>query len=453
MTPPRLFGTDGIRGPFGAYPLDRATITTLGRELAAQLADGTARPSVVLGGDTRFSTPEICSWLAGGLEAGGAEVHFLGVVPTPAVAWVTRRHAAGVGIAVSASHNPWRDNGIKLIGGDGFKWEDADEAAFEARLQVALSTGPCAAPPRELEADARWVAGYADWLASTLGGDAPLAGLRIALDAAHGAAAPFAGALFARLGAEPIVLNAQPDGRNINLECGSTHPETLRREVVAQGCALGVAFDGDADRALFVDEQGTLRDGDTTLFLWARELRRRGTLDPAKLVATSMSNLGLERALAGEEIEVVRCGVGDRAVVETLRNEGLVLGGEQSGHIVHLGLSTTGDGLLTALQIAALVCASGATLSELLEPFKRFPQVLKNLRVGSKPPLDSLPSVRAAAARVERELGADGRLVLRYSGTEPLARVMIEGPDQTRIDRLADEVLAAIAHELGEPAA
>jgi len=447
----RLFGTDGIRGPSGQYPLDRATVTNLGRELALELGRDMPRPTVVLGGDTRFSTTEICSWLAAGLASENADVHFLGVVPTPAVAYATRTREAQAGIAVSASHNPWQDNGIKLIAGDGFKWQDEDEAELEAKLLARNEPELDSEPPLELEPEAAWVEDYVDWLAGMLDGEAPLQGLRIGLDTANGAAAPLAQGLFTRLGAEPVIFNAAPNGRNINLACGSTHPEALQRAVVEQGLSLGVAFDGDADRALFVDERGALRDGDTTLFLWARALRRQGLLNPPKIVATSMSNLGLERALAGEDIEVVRCGVGDRQVVEALREGGLSLGGEQSGHIVHLGLSTTGDGLLTALQVAALVHASGSTLAELLEPFRRFPQVLKNLRVSSKPPLEGLPRVREAAAKVTRELGTDGRLVLRYSGTEPLARVMIEGPDQQTIDSLADEVLAAIADELGEP--
>ena len=467
MTPARLFGTDGIRAPFGGYPLDQATVTTLGRELAAMLAEtspdatgsgptrGPLGPEVVLGGDTRFSTPQLCAWLAAGLVAGGARVRFLGVVPTPAVAFVARDTGAAAGVAVSASHNPWRDNGIKLLGGDGFKWATDDEAALEDRLHAAeRDAAHCDADAAELLVDDAAVERYIDALAAALAGnpsgDAPLAGLRVALDTANGAAAPFAGPLFERLGADVVLLHAAPDGRNINRDCGSTRPETLQREVVRRGCDFGVAFDGDADRALLVDETGALRDGDTTLYLWAREMARDGRLDPPRIVATSMSNLGLERALARDGIGVERCGVGDRQVVDTLRKEGLVLGGEQSGHIVHLGLSTTGDGMLTALQMAGLIARSGASLSELLAGFERFPQVLENLRVRSKPPLESLPAVREAAAEVERELGDEGRLVLRYSGTEPLARVMIEGPDQATIERLADRVLAAIASELAE---
>jgi len=447
MATRRLFGTDGIRAPFGEAPLDRSTVTTLGFELAGLLSETGDSPSVVLGGDTRFSTPELCRWLAAGLTAGGARVRFVGTLPTPGIAWLTRGSDAAAGVAVSASHNPWQDNGIKLIGADGFKWTDEAEAAFEARLEgdhPEVEEGP------ELVAEPGVADAYLGWLATTVTGERPLSGLKLAVDAAHGAASALAAPLLEGLGAEVVLLFAAPDGRNINRDCGSTHTEALRQALLEHGCDLGIAFDGDADRVLFVDDQGRLRDGDATLFLWAGHMHRAGELEPASIVATSMSNLGLERALSAIDIGVTRCDVGDRAVVATMREDGLTLGGEQSGHIVHLGLSTTGDGLLTALQIAALLTQGGRTLSQRLEGFRRFPQVLKNLVVSSKPPLEQLPRVREAAARVEETLGAEGRLVLRYSGTEPLARVMIEGPDQAEIERLADEVLAAIDEELGD---
>lgn len=447
-TPHRLFGTDGIRAPFGDFPLDQATVTGLGAALANGLREAAAEPVVALGGDTRFSTPALASWLTAGLRQGGARVRYLGTVPTPAVAWATRHIGAAAGVAISASHNPWPDNGIKLIGGDGFKWPPAAEAALEERL-AATRAGDTPAPA-ELAVEPSLVEAYAAALAATLGSDRPLAGLRLAVDAANGAAATLAEPLFTSLGAAVTLLSAAPDGRNINRDCGSTQPRALQRAVVAQGCDLGVAFDGDADRALLVDETGALRDGDALLYLWARDLRRAGRLDPPRIVATSMSNLGLERALGALGIAVERCDVGDREVVDTMRRLGLILGGEQSGHIVHLGLSTTGDGLLTALQVAAIVAAGGVPLSTVLDGFHRFPQVLKNLRVAAKPPLDGLPTVRDAVRRATRELGDEGRLVLRYSGTEPLARVMIEGPDQATIERLADEVLAAIAGAVGE---
>ncbi len=442
-----LFGTDGIRAPFGAHPLDRRTVTALALRLAEALAEQSPRPRVVLGGDTRDSTPEICRWLAAGLAAGGARVEALGVVPTPAVARLVRRRGAACGIAVSASHNPHPDNGIKLIDQAGYKWSPEREADLERRL---LAAGPELPPGEpELAVDPRAAEEYLDDLAATLPGELPLAGLRVVLDAAHGAATPFAGRLFARLGADVQVLNDRPDGRNINRGCGSTQPAGLAAAVVRAGADLGVAFDGDADRAVLVDEGGEVRDGDAMLYLWAKGLAAEGTLAPPRIVATSMSNLGLERALARHGVGLTRCPVGDREVVDTLRREGLLLGGEQSGHVVHLGLATTGDGLLTALHLAHRVRRSGEPLSRLLQGFVRYPQVLVNVAVARKPDLGGLPGVAAAARGVEERLGEDGRLVLRYSGTEPLARIMIEGPDQGEIEALAGELAEVIRQELG----
>ena len=276
----------------------------------------------------------------------------------------------------------------------------------------------------------------------------PLAGMRLVLDAANGAASSLAGEIFTELGADAEVIHGAPDGRNINRECGSTHPESLASRVLSAGADLGFAFDGDADRTILVDPQGQVHDGDAMLFLWALDLARRGELDPAAIVATSMSNLGLERALAPHGIAVVRCDVGDRAVVEALREGGLVLGGEQSGHLVCLSASTTGDGLLTALTMARLVAERGQPVAALLAGFRRYPQLLRNLRVTRKRPFESLPKVVEARRSVESRLGTEGRLVLRYSGTEPLARIMIEGPDQAIIESLAGELEAALVAEL-----
>ncbi|HEX6202735.1 MAG TPA: phosphoglucosamine mutase [Thermoanaerobaculia bacterium] len=453
-TKPVLFGTDGIRAPFGEPPLDRPTVTAVAVALAESLREeaGGGEPRVVLAGDTRASTPEICRWVAAGLAAGGARPHYAGVLPTPAIAWLVRETGADAGVAVSASHNPLPDNGVKVIDRHGHKLSEAAEAALEARLDGGGADGVPRHPelvtdPAAAEA---YLASLADRVRASVGAERPLDGLALAVDAAHGAAAPYAERLFADLGARVTALGDRPTGDNINVDCGSTHPEGLAAEVARRGLAMGVAFDGDADRAILIDEHGAERDGDAILYLWARHLLAAGRLAPAKIVATSMSNLGLERALAEIGVEVVRCGVGDRVVVETMQREGIVLGGEQSGHVVDLDLSTTGDGLLTGLTMAALVAASGETLSGLLAGFVRYPQVLLNVRVASKPELESLPRVAAAARRVEDELGADGRLVLRYSGTEPLARVMIEGPEQERIERLAGEIAAAIEEEIGK---
>ncbi len=442
----RLFGTDGIRGAFGVPPLDRATVCALGFRLGEELAQATGRaPRLVLAGDTRDSTPRLAAWLAGGLAEAGAEVRWGGVLPTPAVAHLVQVLQADAAVAISASHNPHPDNGIKLIGADGFKWP----VEAEARLEARLAQGAPHLPEAGLTVDPGLEERYLRDLRATLPEGAPLAGLEIVLDTANGAASHLAAKLFLAAGARPLVFHAEPDGRNINRDCGSTHPEDLADRVARTGARFGVAFDGDADRALLVDEEGQVRDGDAMLYLWASTLAARGALQPPTIVATTMSNLGLERALARHGVGLVRCGVGDRQVVETLRREGLLLGGEQSGHLVHLGLSHTGDGLLTALQLAHLVAQAGRPLSELLAGFTRFPQILLNVRVAEKRPFEELGDVQAAARRVEAALGEDGRLVLRYSGTEPLARVMIEGPDQGHIEALAAELAASIRGALG----
>lgn len=484
---PRLFGTDGIRAPFGRPPLDEPTVTALGRRLAEHLrethreggeAPG-ARPRVVLGGDTRASTPTLCAWLMRGLAAGGAAPRHAGVIPTAGVAWLVRELGAAAGIVVSASHNPFPDNGIKLLDADGFKWSSRSEAALEARLPDPAGSASSASPAAPIQeetapAEVDLVQRYVDHLAATVapgpdgpGGpdEPPLAGLRIALDTGNGAASPVAGDLFERLGAQVHVLHDAPDGTNVNRACGSTDTRDLARAVTEHRCHLGAAFDGDADRVILIDRDGHERDGDAILYLWASALDAAGTLDPRAVVATSMSNLGLERALDRAGIELVRCAVGDRAVVEAMRRRGILLGGEQSGHIVHLGLTTTGDGLLTALQTAALAARSlgkplGTTagdeaadpLGTLLAGFRRYPQVLVNVRVRSKPDLRSLPGVAGTVRAVEERLGSEGRLVLRYSGTEPLARVMIEGRDQHEIETLAGEIAAAIRDAIGEEA-
>jgi phosphoglucosamine mutase len=304
-------------------------------------------------------------------------------------------------------------------------------------------------PVDDLEVDPALAETYLEHLLSSLPGERPLAGLTVALDCANGAATPFAARLFERLGARVHVIADHPDGTNINLDCGSTHPERLIELVTATGSDLGVAFDGDADRAIFVDERGGIQDGDSVLFLWARELTRSGRLEAGAVVATTMSNLGLEHALAELGIRTVRCDVGDRIVVETMRRHGIPLGGEQSGHIVHLDHGSTGDGMLTAVQVSALVARADQPLSELAAPVERFPQILVNVRVAEKRPFETLPSVAAKASSIERKLGGDGRLLLRYSGTEPLARVMIEGRSQDEIEALARDLAAEIGNVLG----
>lgn len=453
----RLFGTDGIRARFGDEPLVESTVrrfgAALGAELAARRPQG-REPHVLVGGDTRSSTAALARWSAEGLAAAGARVTDLGTIPTGGVAHLVPRLGAATGLVVSASHNPADDNGLKLIGPDGFKWSQADESALERRLASTAPLEPRAPGWFDGRAlGATYLEALAREVAIGAGDGRPLAGLSVALDCAHGAASAVAPALFERLGARVETLFAAPDGSNINRGCGSTHPDVLAAHVTRASAGgrhdLSFAFDGDADRALLVDATGTVRDGDAMLYLWATDLAARGALEPAAIVATSMSNLGLERALAARGIDVVRCDVGDRAVVDTLRERGLRLGGEQSGHLVDLARSTTGDGLLTAIVLAGIVARAGRPLHELLAPFRRYPQLLVNVRVREKPELMSLPAVARAARAVEERLGDDGRLVLRYSGTEPLARIMLEGPDEATIRAHADELGAAIAGAIG----
>ena len=440
-----LFGTDGIRAHFGAEPLVEPTVRRIGAALGAWLAERGREPAVLVAGDTRASSPRLAAWIADGLAAGGARPLDLGTLPTAAVARLVVARGAAGGVVLSASHNPAADNGIKLVGADGFKWPVADEAALERRIAAQPPLAGALAPaPRDESARAEYLAAL-----RALAPGRPLAGLAIALDCAHGAASGLAAELFAALGARVIPLFDRPDGANINAGCGSTHLKPLVERMRADGFDLDFAFDGDADRALLVDERGMPHDGDGMLLLWAGELAAAGELEPRAIVATSMSNLGLERALARLGVEVVRCGVGDREVVETLKASGLRLGGEQSGHLVDLARSTTGDGLLTAALLARVVARAGRPASELLAGFVRYPQLIENVRVRAKPDLATLPRVASAAHHVEQRLGRDGRLVLRYSGTEPLARIMLEGPEESLIRALAAELAEAIREEIG----
>jgi len=444
---PELFGTDGIRARFGEEPLTESTVRRLGHALAVELAARAAgQPRVLLGGDTRQSTPQLLAWLTAGLGAGGGRPIGVGVLPTAAIAWLVPRERAAAGVVVSASHNPAPDNGIKLVAADGFKWAPGDEHHLEQRLAATPDPGPGAAGGERLAGAA---VDYLRWLAHEAGGARRLDGLRIALDAANGAASRLAGDLFRALGARVDLYFAAPDGLNINHECGSTHPRALAERIAAGGYDLGFAFDGDADRALMFDERGRLVDGDAMLFLWARDLRDRGHLAVPRVVATSMSNLGLERALEPLGIGVIRCGVGDREVVATLRREGLRLGGEPSGHLVDLHRTTTGDGLLTAAILAGIVARSALPASRCVAPFERFPQVLTSVRVAAKPDLATVPRVADAVRDVETRLGRSGRLVLRYSGTEPLARIMIEGQDEAEIEALAESLAAVLREQIG----
>ena len=451
--PARLFGTDGIRGPAGTAPLDRASLLRLGRALGKLLAEEASPPSVLLAGDTRSSTPEICRWLSQGLEQSGCQTVYGGVLPTPAVSRLAKTGAFTAGIAVSASHNPFPDNGVKLLDGSGFKWSRKAELELERRFanEPEASREDAARETTREAIELEPLGELRQQYLSEITALFPrrvLAGVSVVLDTAHGAASGLATDFFVALGAEVVALGNRPDGFNINLACGSTHPESAIASTLDHGADLGFTFDGDADRVLAIDEVGGLHDGDAMLYALAIDLAREGKLDPPRLVVTSMSNLGLQAALERQGIGLVRCDVGDRAVVETLLSEGLILGGEQAGHIVHLGLSSTGDGLLSAALLAQAVNSSGKALSELTADFRRFPQILRSIQVPRKPAFGSLPRVMTEVRRVEQALGATGRLVLRYSGTEPLARVMIEGPNQKQIENLAEGLAATIAREI-----
>ncbi len=433
-----LFGTDGIRGKAGEPPLDAATVSRVGAALAASL--GHANPAVVVGCDTRESSSGIVRALAGGLAKAGGVVRFAGVVPTPAVAWLARDLGADAGVVVSASHNPWTDNGVKIFSAQGRKLPDEVELEIERHIEEAK---PAPMTPVVVEPDLGRA--YAAHLASTL--PHRLDGLRVVIDAANGAAFEAAPAAFAAAGADVIALNVAPDGRNINEGCGALHPGAMRAAVRAGDADLGIALDGDADRIIVADDTGALLDGDDVLFLWTLEMEREGQR-PASVVGTVMSNWGLEKALKDRGVALIRAAVGDRYVVEEMERSGAVLGGEPSGHLIRADLTTTGDGTLTGLHLAALLAASGKKLSE--QPrFVHTPQVLKNVRVRERVPFDEIPGFADLRRAAEERMSGNGRILLRYSGTEALARVMVEGVDAALVDAVASDLAAQIGARLG----
>ena len=446
----KLFGTDGIRGVAGEAPLDPRTVFAVGVALARRAgASGREAVRVVLGMDTRESSEWIAATLTAGLRSGGATVESAGVITTPAVAFLTVSHGFSAGVVISASHNPWQDNGIKLFGPDGYKLPDATELAIEEEIFRQMEADHAdhtheAVPPVE-ESDR---AEYARALLSVVPG-LSLDGKRVVLDCANGAASAVAPQLFAGLNGEVQVRNASPDGRNINEGCGALHPDVVARMVVEAKADLGVTFDGDADRALFADRHGRVVNGDAVLLLAARDLKRRGQLAGDVVVATTMSNMGLESALKRDGIRMLRAPVGDKYVLEEMRKSGACLGGEQSGHILFSGRSTTGDGLLTALLLLDIVHRSGQALHELIADLKTFPQTIVNVRVRDKRPLETLPTVQRMIREAEEELQDSGRVVIRYSGTEALARVMIEAEDDAAMRRHAEAIAGAIRAEIG----
>jgi phosphoglucosamine mutase len=448
----KLFGTDGIRGVAGQAPLDPFTIHAIGLAIAHHLGSS---PRVLIGMDTRESSEEIAAALTAGLIAGGATVESAGVIPTPAVAYLARTHSFLAGIVISASHNPWQDNGIKLFGHDGYKLPDTTELAIEAEIFRRLESASERTArnpdttPQVNDADR---AEYVRFLLAAVP-DLSLDGRRVVVDCANGAACAIAPQLFAELnahgGGEVILTHASPNGRNINEGCGALHPAVVAAEVVRHSASLGITFDGDADRALFADEHGKVVNGDAVLLLAARDLAARGLLPTSTVVATTMSNMGLEAALRRSSIRMLRAPVGDKYVLEKMLSTGASLGGEQSGHIIFSGRSTTGDGLLTALLLLDIVHRSGRTLAELTADLKTFPQVILNVQVREKPPLENIPAVADAIAAAESALAETGRVVIRYSGTESLARVMIEAESEPLMQHHAKAIAEAIRAELG----
>ncbi len=444
----RLFGTDGIRGIAGEPPLDPRTVFAAGLALGHSLHHADAGPRVLLGRDTRESSPWIAAMIAAGLRQAGAEVESAGIIPTPAVAFLARKHGFHAGVVISASHNPWHDNGIKLFGGDGFKLPDAVELGIEEDILHHAGYAEAPASPPAIQDNAALLDDYIEFLRSTVPG-LSLAGLRIVADCANGAASAVAPELFQRLGGEVTLLNIVPDGRNINDGCGALHPQWVAKEVVARGASLGLTFDGDADRCLLAGAQDNVINGDAILLMAARDLKARGLLTGNLVVATTMSNMGLEAALRRSGICMLRAPVGDHYVLEQMQQHDAALGGEQSGHILFPHLATTGDGLLTALVILDLVARSGQSIDELCADLKVYPQVIANVKVREKKPFESIPAIAASIRAAEAELKDSGRVVVRYSGTEPLARVMIEAESEDAMRRHADAIASAIRRELG----
>lgn len=440
----RYFGTDGIRGTANTMPMTVDIAQKLGQAAGLHFRRGTHRNRVLLGKDTRLSGYMIESALVSGFLSAGMDVTFVGPLPTPAIAMLTRSLRADLGVMISASHNPFGDNGIKLFGPDGFKLSDQTEAAIEDLMDADLSAR--LATPEEIGRASRLndAAGrYIEQVKASFPRGCRLDGMKIVIDCAHGAAYRVAPTALWELGAEVIRIGCDPNGVNINEGCGSTHPEALCAAVVEHGADIGIALDGDADRMLLVDETGHLIDGDQILGLVARSWAKAKRLTTSSVVATVMSNMGLERFLQANGMELVRTAVGDRYVVEKMRDLGSNLGGEQSGHIVLSDFGTTGDGLTAALQVLAVLTEEKRPASEVCRVFQPFPQLLKNVRYSGNSPL-SRPDVQLERERIERKLGQSGRLVLRASGTEPLIRVMVEAEDQALVNATVDEMCAVI---------
>ena len=443
----KLFGTDGIRGKAGQAPLVPETVARVGAALVKTMvaSDPSHRLRYVIGRDTRESGTWIEDELARGLTAAGATVVSAGVVPTPAIAYLARTEGFDAGIVISASHNPYEDNGIKVFGGSGTKLTEQLESSVES--MVADASWQVAADPGTIDRH-DLSAHYIEHLLEILKHSGSLAGAKIVVDCANGATTPVAPALFRELGFDVVTIGVDPNGRNINLDCGSTHLDGLARAVVAAGARLGVAFDGDGDRALFVDHTGRIVDGDAILLMAAIYLKERGRLPGPAVVATVMSNIGLEIALRDRGIEMIRTAVGDKYVMEEMVKRGFALGGEQSGHVIFSDHLFTGDGLATALNVLRIMADTGKDLSELAGALVSYPQVLVNVRVKQRTDLKTVPAIADTLRRVEEQLSGNGRLLVRYSGTEPLLRIMLEGKDDVEIKQWADEIANVVRENL-----
>jgi len=448
----RLFGTDGVRGKAGEHPLDHETVARLGAALVRALqhhrpADAGRPVHFIVGRDTRESGEWIEQELARGISSAGGVLTSGGIIPTPAVAYVAREMDFDAGIVISASHNPFEDNGIKVFSGRGEKFTEALEREVEAIVADQSWTVDGAAAPSPSRADV--IEAYIEHARLAFPDPHRLGNLKIAIDAANGATTTVAPRLFRDLGFDVTVIGASPDGRNINLDCGSTHPELLSATVREKGCRLGVAFDGDGDRAIFVDATGRVIDGDAVLLMCARQMQAQGRLAGNALVATVMSNIGLELALRASGIELVRTSVGDKYVMEEMLRRDLPIGGEQSGHIIFSEHLFTGDGIATALNVLRVMAETGRELADLASELVAYPQTLVNVRVRARKDLATVPPVVDVMKQVEERLAGEGRLLIRYSGTEPLLRIMIEGRDQQEIQQWAAEIAAVVKQELG----
>lgn len=440
-----LFGTDGIRGKAGEYPLDPATVYAAGKALGALLS-GSGR--ALVGMDTRESGTEIAEYLAGGLQAQGIVTVLAGVLPTPGVSFLTATDGFDLGVMISASHNPYQDNGIKVFGPQGFKLPDEREHEVEQDILKQLSEG--VAPKRAtLTKDAGLAQRYVDHLVQAGAPAAELRPLRLIVDCSQGAASAFAASFFEALGMHAEICFNEPNGRNINLDCGSLHLDQLRQRVLDSGADLGIAFDGDADRALFIADDGEEVDGDAVLLLAGELMKNQGRLPGDRVVTTIMANMGLEKALKDRGITMVRTQVGDKYVLEEMLSSDSVVGGEQSGHVIFKEFANTGDGMLTARVVLEILSASDAPMSELRKKLVVFPQKLVNVKVSRKPPIADVPKIASAIAAAEKELGDRGRIVVRYSGTEQLARVMVEAADAQDVERYCTEISAIFQQELG----